>query len=165
MAYWAVARTESQREATARRFLGAQGFECYLPVIQLPPLPGRGVRRIAPLFPGYLFVHIELQWYAVKPTFGIRGGLIMDGAVPGKIADSVIDEIRQREVAGVVKLPAPSRFKRGQKVRIVRGPFEGRDGLYDGQAPNERERVLLSLFGQRDIPVTVPKLAVVASYD
>jgi hypothetical protein len=32
-------------------------------------------------------------------------------------------------------------------VRIVRGPFEGHFGLYDGQAPRERCFVLLSLLG------------------
>jgi transcriptional antiterminator RfaH len=164
MAFWAVARTEPHREAVAARFLGAQDFETYLPVIQTPPPRGQTIRRTAPLFPGYLFILIRLQWYAVKPTFGVRG-LIMDGTVPARLADSVIDEIRQRESGGFVKLPAQSRFRRGQKVRIVRGPFEGRCGLYGGQAPNERERILLSLLGQRDIPVVVPRPAVVACYD
>jgi hypothetical protein len=54
MAFWAVARTEPHREATAARFLGAQDFETYLPVIQTPPLRGQTIRRTAPLFPGSL---------------------------------------------------------------------------------------------------------------
>jgi transcription antitermination factor NusG len=164
MAFWAVARTEPHREATAARFLGAQDFETYLPVIQTPPPRGQTIRRTAPLFPGYIFILIRLQWYSIKPTFGVRG-LIMDGTVPARLADSVIDEIRQRESGGFVKLPAPSRFRRGQKVRIVRGAFDGQCGLYDGQASGERERVLLSLLGQKDIVVQFPRLSVVACYD
>lgn len=39
-------------------------------------------------------------------------------------------------------------LKRGQRVKILRGPFEGKDGLYDGMLGHERERVLLDLLGR-----------------
>jgi transcription antitermination factor NusG len=66
---------------------------------------------------------------------------------PARVPDAVIDGIREREIGGVVRLPKPRRFKPGDRVRVVRGPFEGHFGLYDGMAPRERIFVLLSMLG------------------
>jgi transcription antitermination factor NusG len=46
-----------------------------------------------------------------------------------------------------VRLPKPPPFRSGDRVRVVRGPFEGHFGLYDGMAPHERIFVLLSMLG------------------
>ena len=145
MAYWAVAQTESQRERVALHHLKRQEFTTYLPLIKT-------MRRIhgEPLFPGYIFIRIVDRWYSIMGTIGITR-LIRDGERPSCCPDAVIDDIRKREVMGYVELPkAPKKgFTRGQRVRIVRGPFEGHFGLYDGQAPRERCFVLLSLLGSQ----------------
>jgi transcriptional antiterminator RfaH len=140
--YWAVARTQAQREQAALLHLERQQFEVYLPIIKT-------MRRIRgePLFPGYIFVRIIDRWYSIMGTIGITQ-LLRSGEQPACCPDAVIDDIRKREVGGYVKLPTPpKRFAHGQRVRIVCGPFEGHFGLYDGQAPRERCFVLLSLLG------------------
>jgi transcription antitermination factor NusG len=73
--------------------------------------------------------------------------LLMDGQQPARVPDAVIDGIREREVGGIVRLPRPQPFRSGDRVRVVRGPFEGHFGLYDGMAPRERIFVLLSMLG------------------
>ena len=158
MAFWAVARTTPQREATALYFLKLAGFTTYLPRIRQPrTVRGRVVERVSPLFPSYVFVLIVLQWHAVSNAPGVARGLIMDGDQPAHLPDAVIAEIRERERGGFVCLPpAPPRLVRGQRVRITRGPFEGHRGLWAGQATQDRERVLLELLGQKDVPVEVP---------
>jgi transcriptional antiterminator RfaH len=163
--FWAVARTCPQREATALYFLKLAGFTTYLPrIMQTRTVRRRVVDRVSPLFPSYVFVLITLQWHAVNNAPGI-GKLIMDGDHPAHLADAVIDEIRQREHRGFVALPPePARFSPGQQVRITGGPFEGHRGLWAGQAAQDRERVLLGLLGQRDVPVEVPADDLVASH-
>jgi transcription antitermination factor NusG len=165
MAFWAVARTQPQREAVAVHFLKLTGFEVYLPRILRTQTTRRGrlVERPTPLFPTYVFVLITLQWHAVNSTIGIVR-LIMDGARPARLADDTLDQIRAREQSGFVQLPpAPPRFHHGQRVRVIRGPFEGHDGLYAGQAAHERERVLLRLLG-RPVPVDVPSADLVPQH-
>jgi hypothetical protein len=39
---------------------------------------------------------------------------------------------------------------------IMDGDHEGHRGLWAGQAAHDRERVLLELLGQKDVPVEVP---------
>jgi transcriptional antiterminator RfaH len=144
LAYWAVARTQGQREQAALLHLERQQFEVYLPLIKT-------MRRIKgePLFPGYIFVRVVDRWYSIMNTIGITH-LLRSGEQPACCPDAVIDDIRKREVMGYVELPKPpKRFQHGQRVRIVRGPFEGHFGLYDGQAPRERCFVLLSLLGSQ----------------
>jgi len=147
----AARRDETLAEDLFRR----GGFESYLP--QTKSRKG-GKTRIAPLFPGYIFVRIIDQWYPVRWTIGVLR-ILMAGDEPARLADQVVDSIRRREVGGFVKLP--SAIKRGplnpgQKVRILTGSFQGHVGLYDGQSPQERERVLLNLLGRR-VPVVLAK--------
>jgi transcriptional antiterminator RfaH len=146
MSYWAVAQTETQREHTVRLLLMRAGFMTYLPRIK-----HRG--RIQPLFPGYLFIRLADRWYSVMWTAGVVR-LLMSGDQPAKLPEDVVTQIRKREHGGFVKLPI-QRLKKGQKVRIVRGSFEGQIALYEGMSGKDRERVLLNLLGQK-VPVELP---------
>jgi transcriptional antiterminator RfaH len=152
MSFWSVAQTEPQREPTAVRFLGDQGFETYLPVI-------KAKRRLVPLFPSYLFVRIELTWWAIGRTIGVLR-VLQNGDRPAQLRDEVVMKIQAQEKNGIVKLPAPRpRFLVGDSVRVIAGSFADKIGVYDGMTGKERERVLLDLLG-RKVPVELPKNAI-----
>jgi transcriptional antiterminator RfaH len=145
MAFWACAQLQPQRERLALHCLALEGFEVYLP--RLRQMRRQGARKVessSPLFPGYLFVRIVLQWRKAHWGPGVIG-LIMDGGQPARVPVGVLDEIRAREVRGLVVLP--SKLKPGDSVRIVHGVLAGRLALFDGMAAHERVMVLLSLLG------------------
>jgi transcriptional antiterminator RfaH len=145
MAYWACARLEIRREQLALHCLRLAGYQTYYPCIREQRTRyGRRVEARPALFPGYAFVLIELQWHAARWAPGTLG-LIMDGMKPARVPDAVIAEIRQREVRGLVELP--SRLRRGDRMRILRGPFRGHLGVYSEMKPRERVEVLLQLLG------------------
>jgi len=152
MAYWAVVRVEPRREKIAKIFLKLAGFEFYAPKIAEKRLRrGRKITRVSALFPGYLFVSIELQWHAARWSPGVLG-LIMDHDTPAHIADSVINEIRSREHRGLVVLPDPGApFMPGERVRIHAGAFAGKLALYAGMSGPGRVAVLLA-----SLRVTLP---------
>jgi len=77
--------------------------------------------------------------------------LLMSGDQPAQLPEDVVTQIRKREHNGLVKLPT-RQFKKGQKVRILRGSFQDCIGLYEGMSGKDRERVLLELLGQA-VPV------------
>jgi transcriptional antiterminator RfaH len=162
--YWAVARTEPQREKVAQHFLKLQRFETYLPqIIRLHVTNGRKVDLRRPLFPSYIFIRIIDRWYAARWTIGVAA-IIMADAGPAHLHDDIIAEIRARERptgSGVVQLPKPPRLRLRQPVRILSGSFVGCVGLYDGMAPHHCERVLLELLGQKEVPVTIPSADIV----
>ena len=139
---WAVVQCEAMREHAVRLLLMRGHYVTYLPRIKL-------YGRITPLFPSYLFVNIAcMRWYPILWTPHVIR-LLMAGDQPAKLPEDIVTHIRKREQNGLVKLPNVSRqLKKGQKVRVIRGSFEGQIGLYEGMSGKDRERVLLELLGQ-----------------
>jgi transcription antitermination factor NusG len=153
MAYWACAHIEPRHERLALHCLQEiAGFEVYSPRVQVR---SKGYREsLRPLFPGYCFVLILLQWHAARWSPGVTR-IVLDGAVPARVPDAVIAELRCRERNGIVVLPERN-LRRGAAVRITRGVFRDQLGLYAGMKPRERVEVLLALFGGHQ-PVTLPR--------
>jgi hypothetical protein len=101
---WFVARTEPQREQTARRFLELGGFSVYIPVVR--ERDRRRVVRFRPLFPAYCFISFrDGRWWDARWTVGVAA-LIMAGDGPAQLGDQVIDELKSRERNGAVE-PSP----------------------------------------------------------
>jgi transcription antitermination factor NusG len=63
-----------------------------------------------PLFPGYCFVRIELQWHQIKGCPGVSKLVKNTGSEePAHIADVVIDAMKARERDGAIDLPNEKR--------------------------------------------------------
>ena len=122
MAFWAAVQFHSQRERMATHFLGQAGFTIWLPRIrERCIIHGRRQHVLRPLFPGYLFIVIELQWHAAQTAPGVIR-LVKDGERPAQVPDRVIEELRGRERNGVVQLPEPApRLRPGGRVRVTVG--------------------------------------------
>jgi transcriptional antiterminator RfaH len=147
VSYWACARLEPHRERLALHCLELNGFEVYLPRLREHRIShGRKIEVRPPLFPGYCFIAVELQWHTARWTVGVLG-LIMGGIQPARVPDVVIAEIRARERGGLVELPQRTTFRTGETVRVTHGPFSGQQGLPHCQRPRERVLVLLALLG------------------
>jgi transcriptional antiterminator RfaH len=138
---WIVAQTEAQREHVVRLLLMRLGFQSYLPRIKIR-------KRIKPLFPTYVFVQSNDRFYPIMWTPHVIR-LLWAGDQPAKLDDQIIAELKKREIGGFVKLPKPLRLKPGQQVKVVRGYFADRIGIYDGMSSRDRERVLLELLGRQ----------------
>jgi transcriptional antiterminator RfaH len=147
MPYWAAAQLQPQRERLALHCLAGAGYAVYLPRLRQHRVShGRKIVTAPPLFPGYLFVLIELQWHTARWAPGVVR-VVLDGASPARVPDAVIAEIRSRERNGLVELPRPPWFKPGDRVRVLHGPLAGHVGLYAGMRPRERVEVLLAILG------------------
>jgi transcriptional antiterminator RfaH len=151
MPYWAAARLQLHRESLALNFLKVRGFDTFLLRIrECRMVRGRRLMITPPLFPGYAFIGIELQWHAARWTPGVSS-LVMDGERPARVPDADIAELRARERDGFVvlpKQPAPkSSLHPGDRLRVRNGPFTGSFGLCAGMAPRDRVLVLLQMLG------------------
>ena len=62
MKNWYLIYTKPHKEQLARENLERQGYEIYLPMARLRRRRmGKGATRIEPLFPRYLFIHLDAK--------------------------------------------------------------------------------------------------------
>ena len=150
---WYLAQTQPRAEAKATLNLLRQGFEIYLPRYLKQRRHARRVEPVlAPLFPGYLFVAIDInaqRWLSIDSTFGVTR-LVRDGDRPAAVPLAVITALKCREDAkGLVVLDQRPRFSPGDKIRVLEGSFRDCYGLYDGMSAGERVAILLDLLGRK----------------
>jgi transcriptional antiterminator RfaH len=150
---WYVAQTQPHAEKKASAHLVRQCFNIYFPRYLKQRRHARRVEKIAaPLFPGYVFVAIDVatqRWLSIDSTIGITR-LVRDGDRPAPVPEFVIDALKQREdAAGLIKLDRRPRFSPGDKVRIIGGAMCDCYGLYEGMSSRERVAVLLDLLGRK----------------
>jgi transcriptional antiterminator RfaH len=158
MGSWTVAQLVPNRTSLALHMLAQQNFTVYAPKIrELRVIRGHKTEVLSALFPGYAFVLITLQWHAARWCPGVVR-LVMDGMQPAKVPDGVIREIRNRERNGAIELPRRVP-RRGDRVRILAGPFRGHLAIYASMAAHERVAVLLEMLGRQQ-RVTLSELDV-----
>ncbi len=160
---WYVVHSHARGEQLALTNLQRQGFEAYLPQYLKRR---RHARRtdwvLAPLFPRYLFVTMDVartRWRAIHSTIGVRY-LICNGDLPSPIPPAIIDEIQAREDdKGVVAMDRRPSFRKGEVVQITTGALCDQVGLFDCITDDERVVILLELLG-RHVRVHVPAEAI-----
>lgn len=155
-ARWFVVYCKPHKEEFARRHLHLRSVEVFLPRLRLPDYVELR-RRIVPMFPSYLFVHIDpgRDFYTVVWTPGVSRFVSGHGA-PATVPDDVIEFLRlQADPDGV--LQARADIRTGQRVEITGGPFAGLAGIIQ-RPPNARGRVrvLMQLLNRRPVKVDVP---------
>ncbi len=148
---WAVALTKSNRELYAQGHLHRQNYTTYLPRF-LHKIGN--ISKIKVLFPRYIFIQIEHQWHSINGTLGISRLILKNDNTPAVVPDKVIEELKRREIRGLITLPTQGRFEVGENVRLADSPFAGYIGIYAGMRDADRARVLIELLG-RSVPIEV----------
>ena len=155
--HWYALRCKPRKEDIVWRQSREQGYEVFYPRLRVQPVNPRA-RKLKPYFPGYLFVHVDLDVIGLSAFQWMphATGLVMFGGDPSWVPDNLIFAIMQRvdeiSAAGGEVFDG---LTKGDKVVINYGPFEGYDAIFDARLPgSERVRVLLALISnQRQIPV------------
>jgi transcriptional antiterminator RfaH len=134
----------------ATHTLGLRNYETYLPRVRTwrTTATRKTLEVPAPLFPGYLFIRIvEGRWWEARWSVGVSR-IILDGERPAVVPDAVINDIRAREVDGLIQLaPSPPEFSPGDELRIIQGALAGQIVLYAGMSSRQRIEVLFVMLG------------------
>ena len=148
---WHVIRSKPRAESTARAQLERQGFRVYFPQLVKPArVRGRWLDRIEPLFPRYLFLALDAHTQSLAParsTLGVSN-IVRFGNEYATVTHEVIEGLMRRAdpQTGLHHLEQPV-FRCGGKVRILEGPFERLEGLFECYEGEERALILLDLLG------------------
>jgi len=160
---WFAVKAQPRREALAELHLKKQGFETFAPKVLAARRASapRGNATLAPLFPGYLFVRLDLgvqRWRAINGTIGVAH-LVQFGDAPAAAPFGLIENLRARMGADC-QIHFDEDLTIGESVRVVGGAFDGWIGRLkecDGQG---RVAVLLEAFATQ-VPVRFPRGSIV----
>lgn len=146
---WYVVYTRPRQEARALENLKNQGYDSFLPTIEVERLrAGRRVLSSEALFPRYLFVRLEAgrsNWSAIRSTRGVAR-LVEFGGVTAQVPATLIDALSQR--------PAEHKalFDVGDQLKVIDGPFIGIEAellrLYETPDGEARVMVLMEILAR-----------------
>ena len=149
---WYLVQSKPRNEARALENLLRQGYETYLPLIEVERLQrGKLLKKQEPLFSRYLFLHLEEgndNWGPIRSTLGVAG-MVRFGQAYAAVSDPVIEAIRERtqEIRKML-------FASGDNVQVVSGPLVGLEGVFEIADGEQRSFVLLE-FMQKQQRVSI----------
>lgn len=164
---WLVINTKPNSEKTAQAALSAsyRNFDVYYPQMLRRISHAGRVRDVErPFLPRMLFVRDDgSQIRAICSAPGVSS-VIRFGSEPAVLGDWVLDEIRRRETQApkpdkpnelgyYVDLEAryipdaAHRFEIGEEVRVVDGPFQDFNAIFEAQ-DRDRAHVAIEIFGR-----------------
>ncbi|WP_396189452.1 transcription/translation regulatory transformer protein RfaH [Flavobacterium sp.] len=143
---WYVVHTKPRQEARALENLQNQGFNCFLPTMQVQKLRNQKVQTITePMFSRYLFIQLNDQtqnWGPIRSTLGVSK-LVSFGPQPAKVPSEFIGFLKDAPTETLERMFAP-----GDNVQVASGPLQGLDGKYIAHDGESRAFVLVDLLGQ-----------------
>jgi transcription elongation factor/antiterminator RfaH len=147
---WYVLHTKSRFENVVNEGLIKKSLQVFLPKVQMrSKRRDRKMMIRAPLFPGYLFVRSNLNPYEhieiVKTVGAVRLIGNKDGPIP--VSEQTIESLRIM-VQGNHPIETGTRFKKGDRVVVVNGPFTGVIGIFARYKGKERVVVNIDALGQ-----------------
>jgi transcriptional antiterminator RfaH len=146
---WFLAQFKPNSHNIAERNLVRQGFQCFLPMQEeTKRARGKFITQMGPLFPGYLFVALDVLrggWRAVNSTYGVTR-LVSLGKEPTPVPRDLVSQLMLRcDRAG--KLLPPRLLRPGDEMIMTKGPFTDFVATIERVAPDRRVYVLMELMG------------------
>jgi len=149
---WYLVYTKPRQEEIALSNLARQGYSAYLPRCRhMRKRQGRSMPVIKPLFPRYLFIHLDTHtdnWGPIRSTLGVTS-LVRFGQQPAPAPETLIAFLRSREGEDGLHVWAEPTYRTGDRVRVADGALEGYEGILLARTSRERVVVLLDILGKQ----------------
>lgn len=147
---WYALYTNPHKEYLVQEVLRNNGVETFLPQIAVV-VRRRDRRSMKPFLPQYLFAYFnpnEHRFADVCWTPGLRR-IVSAGGRPVVVPDEVVMYLRRRLETMQMTDVSDAPFKKGEVIRIARGPLEGLEAIFDQQiTPKGRVLVFLNVMSR-----------------
>lgn len=161
---WYALAVQPRKEQYVQSQLSAQGYTVSCPRYRKVVRHARQTKTVlAPLFPGYLFVQIDLTVQNWRKANWIPGsiGLVKFDNRPAALNGAFIDTfITGNREDGLVNFK--DNLKVGDRVRAIGGPLDNLVGEVVAMADQDRVKVLMEALN-RKIHLTLPRSDVVVA--
>lgn len=158
---WYLVQCKPREDRRAVENLSYQGFEAFAPRCMVDRLRNRRWQpRLEALFPGYAFVlldRIRHDWGKIRSTRGVSR-LVHFGAAYPRVPAQVVARVRGMD-GMALKSPCVA-LERGDRVRILEGPFADVEAIFECHDGNDRVLLLIEfLHRQVRVPMQADAVA------
>ena len=147
---WYALHTKSRFENVVNEGLAKKSLDVFLPKITVKSRRRDRHKMIrVPLFPGYIFVRTDLNPYEHIEILKTTGAVKLIGSATGPvaIADGTIESLKIMVATGE-EVVTGTRFRKGDRVMVIRGPFAGVTGIFASYRGDGRVIVNIEALGQ-----------------
>ena len=148
---WYLIQYKPNSYRIAKLNLERQGFDTFIPMQKITKrINSKFVDFIYPLFKGYFFVafdHRRSEWTKINSTIGVIK-IICQGQKPIPVPEDIINGIKLR-CDNDDKIINKKKFKAGDCIKIIRGPFSGFVGNVEEIKDEVRISTLLNYMGNQ----------------
>ena len=151
MKNWYVLYVKSRHEFVANDELIKKDIATFLPSVRrLREWKDRKKWVDFPLFPGYLFVHIQPRPESIVSVLKTRGAVNILSAEPGHPSPVSPDEITSLQllIGSGRDIDIYPHLKEGTRVRVKRGPLQGAEGTLESKEDQYMFLVNVELLGR-----------------
>ena len=146
---WIIAQIKSNSYNTAIQNLERQGFETFLPKIELTQRQkDKFILKRAYVFPGYIFVCFDpsiSSWSKINSTYGVSKILTFNNK-PSEISSDLILELKNKYEINS-NLTQKDRLQKGDSIKFYKGPFADLIAKVENIDENNRIWILLEAMG------------------
>ena len=165
---WYVMRVTYQRELSAAELLNEMGIENYIPTVRIKIRNEKGVAtgwKTEPLVHNYIFIHESYsRIYEIKhgKLEHLRFVMEKDSKTGRDAAQYVPDKqmqdfIKVVRTIGMKPVSPDIDLRKGDRVRVVMGPFEGVEGTFIRMPNRHEKRVIIKIEGIAAVATAVLK--------
>ncbi len=145
---WYLIQFKNNFHKVAQQNLKRQAFKTFLPLQNFTSKNGtKFLTRVKPLFPGYMFVSIELDqepWHKINNTRGVSK-IICQNGIPKRIPSEIIIGLMSR-CDSFGKLLPPS-LKKGETVTLTSGALANFVASVETIESDKRIWILMDIMG------------------
>lgn len=146
---WLIVQIKPNSYNLAVRNLQQQGFETFLPRMkETIKKENKFINRYMPLFPGYLFVGVDLEksnWSKINSTYGVSKLLYFSNK-PSFISNDMILALKSRYKENINSI-IDEKMKKGENIKFVNGPLVDLIGRIETLDDKNRIWVLIEFMG------------------
>lgn len=153
---WYVAYTYPRCETKVNRQIRDMGITSFLPIKQVERQWSDRIKKMeVPLFPSYLFIYTTPSQFHALLQIPELSRIISFGGTPAIVKDEEVEAIKLLVQRKVNIEPQAGAFTVGQRVKVMRGPLAGIEGLLIRKNAKDRFVVQVETLRQH-IPFEVP---------
>ena len=148
---WYAIYTKPRHEFVVHGELQKKGIESFLPTFKrLQQWKDRKKFVEFPLFPGYLFVHVQHDSAAFLNVLKTRSVVTFISSTPGNPSTVAVEEIQSLKLLldSGEELDVYPNLKEGELIRVKRGPLKGAEGILSVKENQYQFMVNIHLLGR-----------------